>query len=149
MHTGEKLGLEWSIVSDGNTSRVSIFVGKDGLTWRQVVEDKGGEVLGDDHHLTPGRTQVAILVLVLHELLAQYETKFSSIALIFQPTTGLYLMLYSVRRELTGGSHWSEMVASSTARMLRLRAGFGNTAVYLVSGSDCSSWLTARTFGST
>ena len=54
-------------------------------------------------------------------------------------------MLYSVRRELTGGSHWREMVASSTARMLRLRAGFGNTAVYLVSGSDCSSWLTART----
>ena len=37
------------------------------LTWRQVLEDKGGEVLGDDHHLTPGRTQVAILVLVLHE----------------------------------------------------------------------------------
>ena len=63
----------------------------------------------------------------------------------------MYLMLYSVRRELTGGSHWSEMVASCeetkfmffdpmftssiinlftwTARMLRLRAGFGKTAV--------------------
>ena len=67
LHTGEKLGLEWSIVFRGNTSRVSIFVGKDGLTWRQVVEDKGGEVLGDDHHFTPGRTQVAILVLILHE----------------------------------------------------------------------------------
>ena len=70
MHKGEKLGLEWSIVFGGNTTRVSIFPWKlrgDGLTWRKVLEDKGGEVLGDDHHLTPGRTQVVILVLVLHE----------------------------------------------------------------------------------
>ena len=35
------------------------------LTWREVLEDIGGEILGDDHHLAPGSTQVAILVLVL------------------------------------------------------------------------------------
>ena len=35
------------------------------LTWREVLEDVGGEILGDDHHLAPGSTQVAILVLVL------------------------------------------------------------------------------------
>ena len=56
MHTGEKLGLEWSIVF-GLVATLKFCVwnlsGKDGLTWRKVLEDKGGEVLGDDHHLTP------------------------------------------------------------------------------------------------
>ena len=62
MHTGEKLGLEWSIVFGGNTPskslvffvRKNLLSGKDDLTWREVLEDKGGEVLGDNHHLTPG-----------------------------------------------------------------------------------------------
>ena len=80
------------------------------LTWREVLEDVGGEILGDDHHLAPGSTQVAILVLVLRRkvLKVLWMMEFLQLGL----TTGLYLMLYSVRRELTGGSHWSEMVAS-------------------------------------
>ena len=80
------------------------------MTWREVLEDVGGEILGDHHHLAPGSTQVAILVLVLRRkvLTVLQVMEFLQLGL----TTGLYLMLYSVRRELTGGSHWSEMVAS-------------------------------------
>ena len=35
------------------------------LTWREVLEDVGGEILGDDHHFAPWSTEIAILVLVL------------------------------------------------------------------------------------
>ena len=80
------------------------------LTWREVLEDVGGEILGDDHHLAPGSTQVAVLVLVLRSKVVKVMQVMEFLQLGL--TTGLYLMLYSVRRELTGGSHWSEMVAS-------------------------------------
>ena len=80
------------------------------LTWREILEDVGGEILRDDHHLAPGSTQVAVLVLVLRSKVVKVMQVMEFLQLGL--TTGLYLMLYSVRRELTGGSHWSEMVAS-------------------------------------
>ena len=48
-----------------DVQRNSLIWTKVDLTWREVLEDVGGEILGDDHHLAPGSTQVAILVLVL------------------------------------------------------------------------------------
>ena len=72
MRTREKLGLEWTIVflwrqhsREWTFRETHLMWTKVDLTWREVLEDVGGEILGDDHHLAPGSTQVAILVLVL------------------------------------------------------------------------------------
>ena len=51
------------------------------LTWREVLEDVGGEILGDDHHLAPGSTQVAILVLVLRRKVLKVDTQVDGIPL--------------------------------------------------------------------
>ena len=61
-------------------------------------------------------------------------------------SNGLYWITYSVNREFAGGNHFRVTSLSSTFTTVRFWGGFGKTAVWVVWGSDCRLWLTARTW---